>query len=58
MKLELSVLLFHTYDNDCPGLIVSREDGWLVCAECGKPVGQLEPGLLAQIIDLLNRLAK
>lgn len=58
MKLELSAPLFHVYENDCPGVIVSRGDGWLVCAECGKPVGQLDAGLLAQIIHLLDRLAK
>ena len=30
MKLELSALFFNTYDNDCPGVFVSRDDGWLV----------------------------
>ena len=56
-KLEDVAMLFHDFA-DCPGIITSHEDGWLVCAECGKPVGQVEPGLLAQMIDLLSRTSR
>ncbi|MEO7652517.1 MAG: hypothetical protein ABIZ80_18795 [Bryobacteraceae bacterium] len=43
-------MVFH--EPDCPAIITSTPEGWLACAECGRPVGMVEAPMLKQIIEL------
>lgn len=56
VALQERALLFHSWAS-CPGLIVSELVGpdalSLTCAECGKEVGRVEPGLLDEFLALV-----
>jgi hypothetical protein len=56
IALQDRALLFHSWAS-CPGLIVSTfvgpESISLTCAECGREVGRLEPGMLDEFLALL-----
>jgi hypothetical protein len=54
MNLEDVIRVFHESDG-CSGIITSNERGWLECAECGKGVGRVDPGVLASLITALER---
>lgn len=52
-QLADHALLFHNYWKDCPGVIVSDENGALICAECKRRVGNVDIALLRQLVELI-----
>jgi hypothetical protein len=53
MQLQDRVRIFH--ENNCRGLITSTEEGGIAvlrCSECGKIVGTVNAGVLAQLANL------
>lgn len=56
MNLEDAALIFH--EPDCSGVITSKPDGNLICAECGEVVGTVQPAVLAALVEVLSVPAK
>lgn len=54
MNLQDVVLVFH--EPDCPGLIVSDDNGRLACSECAESVGKVDPRVLSQLIAVLEQV--